>query len=584
MIRYCFFVIIIIDKLFHLFYHLIDVFEGSVIIMDFSTDYLKNILKKHLKINSNNETFEMCYYRCANKDKLKVMFQSEDHEIIFGRRGTGKTTLLKSFTYYINEIQNQDIDTPTCFCVYINMEDIVPNANEINATDTNSYKIEIYKKFLTKLYLEFNEHFNIIAETNHYFNINYSEKQLERIMDNLLEFSYIIENGCSSTSNKTYHKVSVVESGKSSVSGFELETSTKINNYNPLNLLASFFRKKKKTETAKSTFTTSEDYSFNLDISKVREAICNIVDSLNVSKLYICIDEFTWVDKGLDKSIQPDIAQMIKDTFFRLPNVMIKITSLWSRNEMQYRNNKSISKVGIELGEDIRRNIDLDTIFSDNNYALTFFENLIINIILLEDNEKNHIQQDYEKSKRDFTTYTLNKLFSGDSFKLLVCASQGIPRVFCDILVSSMKPKENTKSKLITPQVVFESTVNHFRQETRKKIDNSDPLVIEIDEYVTKNKQRIMMIPIKDYENNKTVINILVDKNYIHQFPSETIPRTVRNKYKVFLVHYGNYLESLGIKEYRQMTNEDLSIFPKVSSHMISNPEKYTLSLNNVVK
>lgn len=44
----------------------------------------------------------------------------------------------------------------------------------------------------------------------------------------------------------------------------------------------------------------------------------------------------------------------------------------------------------------------------------------------------------------------------------------------------------------------------------------------------------------------------------MHQYPSETIHRRLRNRFKVFLVHYGNYLESFGLKEWRKISQEDI--------------------------
>lgn len=549
--------------------------------MDYSVSYFENILNKNLKINSNNESNEMCYFRCANKEKLNDLYERKDHEIIFGRRGTGKTTLLRSFTHYVNEIKNFDSNNPTCYAIYINMEDVVPDTNEINSSDNNSYIIETYRKLLIKLYDEFYKLWELLGKTNNYYNNCYNDKELGDITDNLANLDDIIRNGCENPIKQTANKFSssIFEKSKNIFSKAEIKFSS--NKRTTLGSGILFGSNRKKATATKESITTSLEYSYTLDISLIRDVIEQIVDNFKFDCLYICIDEFTFVDKGLDETIQPNIAQMIKDTFFRNKHISVKITSLWSRNEMQSRSVNNIKRIGIEVGEDISRGIDLDTIFSNNDYAISFFKKLIVNVIRLDSNEKNHFNDDYENSSLKFTNYVLNQLFSKEAFSLLVCASQGIPRVFCDILVSSIKSRKHSTYDKISPQIVFETSINHFKQETRKKIENSDPLVIQIDDYVTENKQRILMIPINNYVENKSKINNLVDKNYIHQFPSETISRSIRNKYKIFLVHYGNYLESLGIKDYRQIANNDLSISPQIPNHMLKNPEKYCLNINS---
>ncbi len=54
-------------------------------------------IKNNLKLTSDNVDMFDCYYLCANKQHIEEL-QDKNHQIIWGRRGTGKTTLLKAFT------------------------------------------------------------------------------------------------------------------------------------------------------------------------------------------------------------------------------------------------------------------------------------------------------------------------------------------------------------------------------------------------------------------------------------------------------------------------------------------------------
>lgn len=543
--------------------------------MAYSLDYLENILLKNLKLNSNNENNEMCYLRCADKEKLNVLYLQKDHEIIFGRRGTGKTTLLRAFTYYINTIINSQDNIPTCFAIYINMEDIVPDTFEINAENYGAYIIETYRKFLIKIYDSIYLLWEILCETSYYYNNYYSDEELSNLTNSLIALENAINDGCDTSINKTYRQSSSITSENIQGKNKGVTLGFSFREWKELLANLSIGKNHKSTKTSKESITLTSEYSYTLDTSIIRKIINRIVTELKIDCLFVCIDEFTFVDKGLEESIQPNIAQMIKDTFFRNKHISVKITSLWSRNEMQSRNVNSIKRIGLEVGEDINRGIDLDTIFKNNDYAISFFESLVANVICLDSNDKNRFEEDFKRSPQQFTNYLLNQLFGQDAFDLLVCASQGIPRVFCDILRSAIQSRKQVGSGKITSQMIFDSTIKHFRQGTRKKIDNSDPLVIQIDDYVSYTKRRIIVVPIKNYDSFKTKINNLVDKNYLHQFPSETLPRKMRNKYKVFLVNYGNYLESLGIKFYRQLKNQDLSIFPEIPDHIIKYPDNY---------
>ena len=64
---------------------------------------MQNIYEKasqilsNLKFTSDNVDMIDCYYLCANKDLIEDL-KTKDPQVIWGRRGTGKTTLLKAFT------------------------------------------------------------------------------------------------------------------------------------------------------------------------------------------------------------------------------------------------------------------------------------------------------------------------------------------------------------------------------------------------------------------------------------------------------------------------------------------------------
>ena len=58
-----------------------------------------------------------CYHLCANKHQIEEM-KVKAHQVIWGRRGTGKTTLLKAFVHNINYLQ-QDPSTVAIYLGFI---------------------------------------------------------------------------------------------------------------------------------------------------------------------------------------------------------------------------------------------------------------------------------------------------------------------------------------------------------------------------------------------------------------------------------------------------------------------------------
>lgn len=93
----------------------------------------------NLKLTSDNVDMADCYYLCANKQHI-VDLLSKDHQIIWGRRGTGKTTLMKAFTYNINYI----LQDPNSVAIYIVMAKVIPTEEEIATLTGDGSSLAIY--------------------------------------------------------------------------------------------------------------------------------------------------------------------------------------------------------------------------------------------------------------------------------------------------------------------------------------------------------------------------------------------------------------------------------------------------------
>lgn len=149
---------------------------------------IEELFKNHLLINSNSEDFENCYYKCANKNNVKDLYNRRDHEIIFGRRGTGKTTLLKALTYYTNFVESS-LCKKRCF--YVDMEDIIPNDYELRSVSNEIIIIETYRKLLATVTDQF---MSLWCELSDIRKVNreiYSKKEIDYLMIIYLKSIYI---------------------------------------------------------------------------------------------------------------------------------------------------------------------------------------------------------------------------------------------------------------------------------------------------------------------------------------------------------------------------------------------------------
>lgn len=540
--------------------------------MFWKQDKIEDILNNYLIINSNSDTFYNCYYKCANKNRVKELFSQRNHQIIFGRRGTGKTTLFKALYYYTNYGLSPN---SAIKCVYIDMEDVVPDNNEIKSDDQKVIIIETYRKFLIEFFDQLFKFWGDIQSTNHFFEIYYSQEDI-KIIEAKLEilFELIIHGKKTTTSSSGVENASqsVEKSNEASLTAnIEFGSSPRL-----VSTLSKFAFGKTNKKKNISEISIQDRFIYTLDIYSIKKALDELINSFKLDRLIICIDEFTRVDKGLGDTIQPYIAQLIKDTFFRNPHISVKVSSLWNKTKIQKRQLNG-ERVGIELGEDIKRGVDLDTMFFGNETSCSFFKNMIMNTCLLCQDAESLIS---DAATSQFREYLINCLFTDEeSFKLMVCGSQGVPRIFGNLLLAAINKRIECERTKIDAQIVYECIIENSTRDVRRKLPYSDEFVCLFDDFITEKKTRFILVSVTDYNKHQDEIDGLLNNNYMHQYPSEKIHRSLRNRYKVYLVHLGNYLEAIGIKDWRKNLSTYTILYPQLPAEIISSPPQHQIVL-----
>ncbi len=532
----------------------------------------RDIIKKlnqEIYSNSNTLGFERCYYICANKSKFETLLQ-RNNQIVFGRRGTGKTTLFKAFTHFINNIYEEGNMNVACW--YTRLDECIPTGIEANVDNHDNIVFFCIKKFLKKfvnfLYTEFER-----IEYRPGFNHNL----LDDIQADLVRLSEIVENGSKLTDSITEaessnQNLTTKTVGELNFSASNVEKKS-IKDWLSINL------NRNKAKSREIASTQEKKYVYRIDIDDIRERIESLLSKMGYDVFYVCIDEFTQIDRDIPFTIQPAVAQLIKQLLFNSETIVVKIASVWNESRMQNRQFNG-NREGLELGHDIFRNddLDLDIMFRyDNEKAYNFFKEYLVNTVTLYSEDAIS-----DKERDSFGEYIIELLFAQGSFRHLICGSQGIPRVFGILLIKCLSSLRDNKSK-ITVEIVFDSIISHYTSDIRQRIPTSSPICVAVEDYVAQEKQRFFIVSSEDYDKAVNFFDGLVANGALHQCPSEQLPRRIRNKFKLFLVHYGNYLENF--KNGRAELNYDVatigagSLFPTLPDNLVTYPEKYSIPI-----
>lgn len=538
---------------------------------------LRNIVDKidhNLQLNSNRIPCSKCYYLCADKSKLLLLLQDET-QVVMGRRGTGKTTIFKAFTYYVNKIDERRDRRAW----YVSLDECVPSKFELVSNSADDITVYIFKSLLGQL-LDFLYHtLEKFEKERQYFlqgidspvgNINSRINRLNSLIIKLAEAA----EGSPKAGEQKMNVQSNLENESDILINANLRSKPK------WGLNSSWKRNKRKF------VNNSKEYFYKLDISEIKKIILDIFKEFGFKKVYICLDEFNMIDGRATISLQARVAQLIKQLFCGNSICVVKIANVWNENRMQRRQG---DRFGLELGGDIfcTNELNLDTMFEhDNQQAYSFFQNMMLNDYMLIDFENDKTETQFStEEKEQIKKLMLEKLFAKDAFRCLVCGSQGIPRIFGEILGQCLKAiKEANYQKVINVELVSRKIVDNYNTNVRRAIPCDSSLSIAIDDYISDTQKRFFLIKTSDYNKGRSYFDGLVATNALHQCPSEQVPRRLKNRYKVFFVHYGNYLEATNnyLKIIKKDSKTDnMLLYPDFALDIINDTQKYILNLPN---
>lgn len=520
----------------------------------------------NLKLTSDNVDMADCYYLCANKQHIADLL-GQDHQIIWGRRGTGKTTLLKAFTYNINYI----LQDPNRVAIYIVMAKAIPTEEEIASLtgDGSSLAIYVFSKLIGKICNALEDIYSVRSGA---MDSDADRKFLDAfcvLQDYLDIYHTCIQGGEISVDNLKSSEIKR-ELGR--------EVGARINATEGLwSFCVNWFRNKNRTSQYKQSFAVTGKIQFVLETEVISNLISQMLDALGITLAYICLDEYSEMDKISEFSIQSKVAQLIKQVFFKDARYSVKIATIWSRSKLHTRGGNRVE--GIEYQQDIFEGPDLDIMFMEHNAdIISYFKEVLVNTYLMGQDVK-----DDEKSA--LSDYIESDIFSEPGLRHLICGSQGVSRTFVILVKTYLQRFIKDKSGPVKLATVYEIIKHHYLEDVRNKIPYYT-LYKSVDKYLLKTLCRYFLFSRDDYNRCKPLIKYLTSRGVFMQMPGHLTAREIRDEYKLFVIHYGNYLdalESASSRRGRKILGEDAKLevdgmlVPEYSCELIDSPEKYTV-------
>jgi len=328
---------------------------------------------------------------------LFTLLSNPEHQILYGRRGTGKTHAM----IYLNEIMEDEGDLP----VYLDLRKIGSTGGLYSDPETSlpERATRLLSDTLTAIH---DKIFEYVIENED----NVDLSSIGPTLDNLAECitDVVITGQVEKEESRS------AEHSKSDSSELGLNAST-------INLSGNISSKQSENRSAFKSEKTSTKGSVKhrIHFGSATKYLQELQDKLNL-KIWILLDE--WSSIPID--LQPYLADFIRRTMLPIKGFIVKIAAIEQRTNFKIAGNQG-EYIGIEVGADAGADLNLDDYMvfdNDETKSTKFFQELIFKhykSINVSDVDGLPETSD-ELIKAAFTQY--------NTFEEFVRSSEGVPR------------------------------------------------------------------------------------------------------------------------------------------------------------
>ena len=455
---------------------------------------------------------------------------NDNNQILYGRRGTGKTHVFKVLVSKLEEDSSNVV-------VYIDGRTL---GSTTQFSDTNipisKRCLALFRDFMTPIQNAVMEY--VVENPNE--NAEQAFDAASLLGDAIVQpFKTLLENG--------------IRTKSESESSLDLGAEASVSATHPPGFLGSFSSShSEKGETELTYRVESEDKVIFPVLSGALEKTLRLAQI----RLYVLFDE--WASLPLD--IQPYLAEFLKHGILPVQQATIKIASLEHRSMFSCQDDDKF--IGFELGADVSTALDLDDyyVFDRNPNRMTEIYGKMLLKHLSADIEQGYLQEEYSiKTDKQF----LSRLFTEiATFRELARAAEGVVRDLINIFTRAFFHANRRNRDSIDRKAIVEAARAWFEQDKAQHLDQEMESVLRriVDEVIGTRRARSFLLP-RNLEKHK-IIQKLFDARVLHHMQRGYADKDNPGvRYNIYSLDYGTYVDLLNTSK-----QPDLNLFDGDSS------------------
>jgi hypothetical protein len=308
---------------------------------------------------------------------------------------------------------------------------------------------------------------------------------------------------------------------------------------------------REKTSEAENKLTTSLKQKglarYHIKFGGVNSALRSLVENLPVKRLWLLLDE--WSSVPLD--LQPYLADLLRRCVCNIPKITLKIAALEYRSNFRISNDHG-AYIGLELGAEITSIVNVDDYLvfeNDERKARDFYNALFAK----------HIRAAGTLTQQlaNMSNESLLKLLvtQKNAFDELVLAAEGVPRDAINIASLAAQQADNRK---ISIPIVKRAARQWYLTAKKTAVDNGNlQLLLNwiIDNVIGQRRARAFLVPAG---TRSSEIDALFDARVLHVIKRDISQPdgSITERYDAFKLDYGCYVHLMAT---RTAVSSDLS-------------------------
>jgi hypothetical protein len=293
---------------------------------------------------------EMLVATFVDSEPLADLLSTKNNQVLYGRRGTGKTHALKFVA--------EQVEVAGDKAIYVDLR-AVGSSGSIYGDPFNPMAERASSLIVDVLSAVFSELEGIaIEQVDYHPHPDQLTTMVDQLRSSLSTFRVIGKVELTEENNdKTINKAGLEAALLASGPRFKIDSSGEVGGERVRRL------------------SRSGEQVLHLDFGTIAAAVRNLVARLNVNRIWLLLDEWS----EMPYELQPYLADLLRRTLITVPEVTIKIAAIEHRSVFSVPLSKG-EYIGLELGADIFADLNLDNFLvfdNDQSKATNFFKTLI---------------------------------------------------------------------------------------------------------------------------------------------------------------------------------------------------------------